>query len=425
MKRIALVLFITISFQFLKAQCDRYLDPSFENFTIHKDLFFGSNIQSNGERLDLYLDVFTPDGDTSKLRPLLIYFHGGTFINGSKETDEAYLICEEFVKRGYVAVSSTYRQEESFLSLASSEQMIKAVFRAVEDVKASIRYFYKDVKDNGNPFQIDTSRIIIGGASAGSIAVLHAIYVNGFFELDQQLQNYAFDLGIDDNLEGNSGNQGYSSDVIGVINVSGALRNKKYLDNNTIPLLSVHNEVDFTIPFGVAHPYQIPFLPLLHGSNVLHNHYKKQNKPTTLYKVPGFGHVPYKNDEGKAQPVFDNTINYMSIFANDLVKKNCEITTPLINYVQQEGDISIMPTITKELLIITFNDIISKRNEKTIRLIDLSGQIVYTSFIEKEKPQASLNIKHKNLPGSIYFVQVIDNKTQKLLKTGKIFYIME
>ena len=309
------------------AQCERYLTPIFDNYNLETNILYGANIKSNKDSMNLMLDVFTPKNDTAQLRPLLIYLHGGSFVNGSKESGEAYNICKEFVKRGFVAVSPAYRQEESFLSMLSSAAMIKAVLRATEDFKAAIRYMFKTVIEDGNPYRIDTNKVIVGGASAGSIAVMHAVYVNDINELEPPMQRIARALNAGDDLEGNSGNAGYPWNVLGVINVSGALKSRHYLANETKPLLSIHNEIDITIPYKRSHPNLIPFLPLVDGSGALHPYYKSLGQESILHTVEGIGHVPY-NEGGE---IYDKTIEWMTSFASKLVGgcSTIEVPTPI------------------------------------------------------------------------------------------------
>lgn len=403
----------TLSFHNLFAEngCgDKYLKPIFSEFDITKDIVYGNNITSEGKPMDLKMDVFEPKGDTSSLRPLVIYLTGGTFVNGAKEAVEAVYICEDFTRRGYVSASVIYRQEPSILSLISQEAMIKAVFRASEDFKASVRYFFKSAKDDGNPFRIDTNRIIVGGASAGSIAVLHAVYLKDIWEIQPRFQKFVRELGGDDNLVGNSGNAGYSFKVLGVINVSGALQNKKYLENDTVPLLSIHNEVDFTIPFVEGNPYAIPFLPIVRGSYSLHHYYKNQGQKSTLYTVSGFGHVPYKDGDEKVQPIYDNTIRFMTEFAQSLFTcEGDEVSTPVIQDISLVG--SIYPNPAKERIRVQMQN----GNSYILEIYNVLGQNLHS---QRFQYQAEINLK-SGFNSGMHFIKITNEVNQSESYSGK------
>lgn len=389
---------------------DKYLQPIYEELSLTIDVLYGNNITSEGDSMDLFMDIFEPEGDTSALRPLVIYLHGGSFTSGSRQMPEAYFICEDFAHRGYVSSSISYRQEPSLLSLLSQEAMIKAVFRASEDFKASVRYFFKSAKEDGNPFRIDTNRIIVGGASAGSIAVLHGVYISNSSELPERFQKYMEELNIDADFVGNSGNKEYSFKTIGVINVSGALQNKTFLDNDTIPLVSIHNEVDFTIPYVEGNPYSLPLLPVVRGSYTLHKYYKKLGQKTTLYTVPGIGHVPYKNDEGKVQPIYDNTIKYMTTFAQSLFTCKEDIPTSIVEDLSLIG--SIFPNPTSDFINLSVND----SEQYYVEIINTLGQNIYSTNFQN---QISIDVSAFSSKG-ILIIKLTNTEDKSLMYFTKI-----
>ena len=87
-----------------------YLDKQFD-FTRTSEKFASKPVfgpgNSIGGNIDLYLELFTPDGpNVPSKNPLIILIHGGGFKNGSKSGLSIH--CEEFAKRGYVAASLQY-----------------------------------------------------------------------------------------------------------------------------------------------------------------------------------------------------------------------------------------------------------------------------------------------------------------------------
>ena len=72
-----------------------------------------------------------------------------------------------------------------------TQSAYEVVLNAVMDGKAAIRYFRKDVVENGNSYGIDSNQIWGGGNSAGGVLFLHAAHVGSTDE---------FILPLDENI---------------------------------------------------------------------------------------------------------------------------------------------------------------------------------------------------------------------------------
>ncbi len=156
---------------------------------------------SNGGR-HLCLDVFKPAGDLRKKYPGVLIIHGGGWVSG----DRSMLVpmAERITSHGYVTVTADYRLAPEALYPAG-----------VYDVKAAVRW----MRANGDEYQIDTTRIVAYGCSAGGELASFLGATNGLKK-----------------FEGEGGNQGSSSRVQAVVNVDGlldfmSLNSTKY-DNN-------------------------------------------------------------------------------------------------------------------------------------------------------------------------------------------------
>ena len=70
-------------------------------------------------------------------------------------------MCERFAKRGYAVANLEYRlgwNGGAGGSLAANSiSLIKGVYRAIQDTKAAVRFFYRDAKDSSNSYNIDTN----------------------------------------------------------------------------------------------------------------------------------------------------------------------------------------------------------------------------------------------------------------------------
>lgn len=395
----------------INAQCDdRFNEAISDTFILHQDIKYGRNITSIGDNIDLLLDIFEPSEPSLEPRPVIILAHGGSFVNGSKEVNEVRWFCEDLAKRGFVTASINYRLEPDFLSIVSKEKMIKAVIRATEDVKASIRYFYKSATED-NPYNIDTNYIVAGGVSAGSIAVLHSIFADKFYQFPTQYQEWIFELNGDSTLQGNSGNAGYSDKVAGVINVSGGLISPTHMkDNIDIPLLSMHNTIDLTIQFGWGPPYFLPFLPNLAGSQVLHKNFRNYLGYSDLYAVNELNHVPHTKfeDGSKNIPVYDESMNRIAKLMRYIIPCT-EIPTSFNTSIAQQ--FTVFPNPAKDILEIKGLENI---NDFQFKLIDVSGKVIESDLLvsnEKVILKSSLN--------GIYFL-VGTNTITSEMATSKV-----
>lgn len=394
----------------LHAECyDRYQTPIFEEFIVSKDILFGSSTTSSNKTKDLYLDFYSGKGDLEPLRPLLIFVHGGSFLGGNKDIPETVRPCQEMALRGYAAASIQYRLEENPLSLINPELMIKAVIRAGQDVRAAIRFFYKQAKIEGNPYRIDTNQIFVGGASAGSIAVLHTIYMDQIEELEKNYIDYVKDLG---GLEGNSGNPGYSSKVKGVINVSGCLRDVRYMDNNNIPLLSIHHNSDPTIPGYFGRPYYLPTLPTVYGSFSIQKHANKIGVYNMLYKVMGKGHIPYVDGNTPIQPVYDSTMTVISQFMYSLLDCNPNKVITSILTPRPVSELSIYPNPTNGYIVIGEQNV-DLRQVSSIRIIDMLGTI-RAVVNDNNLILVPIDLISLGINDGLYIIEALDKKNNIL-----------
>jgi para-nitrobenzyl esterase len=108
----------------------------------------------------LNLNVWTPDLGASGL-PVLVWIHGGSFMNGSSSVDE--YDGAAFARDGVVCVSINYRlAAEGFLFLDDG-----IVNLGLLDQLAALRW----VQDNISSFGGDPARVTVAGESAGAMSV--------------------------------------------------------------------------------------------------------------------------------------------------------------------------------------------------------------------------------------------------------------
>ncbi|RJP72560.1 MAG: T9SS C-terminal target domain-containing protein [Ignavibacteriales bacterium] len=211
----------------------RYKDIVFPSATITRNIQFGSNLAINGTTTSLYLDFFEPAGDTLKLRPLVIFIHGGSLISGNKGELETF--CTDFAKRGFVAASIDYRL--GIENPKGVKTILEALLRGVQDAKAAVRFFRSKADD----YKIDTSKIFLEGSSAGSMIALHYAYLNQD-EIPPDVDQAKWG-----DIEGTTGNSGFSSSIKGIINYCGAIIDPTWINEN-VPVGNFHGLLDPVVP---------------------------------------------------------------------------------------------------------------------------------------------------------------------------------
>lgn len=301
--------------------CDlgRYSTEVFPVVDVTSTVQFGQNTNFVGSNVILNMDIYQPNGDTELERPLIVWAHGGSFIGGTRTDSDIVTLANEFTKRGYVCASIDYR---TGMWPIDSVNAVKAVVRAVQDMKAAVRFFYMD-KATTDTYKIDTTRIFIGGSSAGAVTSLHYAYLNQDCEIENYISPAALvALG---GVEGTSGNPGYSTTIQGVVNLAGALASYGWIEAGDVPFCSLHGTNDGTVPYnrGVASVSGFDVITM-DGSRVLYEQATVLGIQNNFYSHYGAGHAPYIGSAA----YMDTTVNFVSDFLVDLLGCSTPILQP-------------------------------------------------------------------------------------------------
>jgi poly(3-hydroxybutyrate) depolymerase len=270
----------------------RYGQEIFTDFDLTADIVYGNNVTwNNSGSIDVELDVYQPTGDTETARPLLIFIHGGTFIGGGKQFSDVKPLAEMFARKGYVTSSMNYRLGMNNLLAPGGpdeSDASEAVMRGTQDARAAVRFFKKSVKDNGNPYGIDTTNIFLVGSSAGGFVALHLAYLDQVSEIPAAID--MSDASLAGGLEGNSGSPQNTSDVRAIVSISGAIGDTTWMENNSTPVLSLHGDADGTVPFGTGIAVSIMEVD---GSESVHIKAENEGIKNCFKAEYGAGHVPH------------------------------------------------------------------------------------------------------------------------------------
>jgi para-nitrobenzyl esterase len=380
----------------------RYSSDVFSTVDVTADITYGQNVTLQGQNQVLMLDFYEPQGDTLALRPLVVMAHGGNFIGGDKAGGDIEPVAMSLAKAGYTVASINYRLGVAGIPFPgpTEDDIRESVLRAVHDMKAAVRFFYKDAA-TANAYRIDTSRIFVGGASAGAVTALHYAYLDDLAELPAGIDT--MQAGLGGGLPGLSGNPGYSDHVIGVVNLSGALDEAAWIHAGDEALVSTHAVADNTVPYGTG---QITFLGIFQlmvvdGSGTLAQRCASEGVDNCLYSHQGAG-VPHVPHQGNAA-YLDTTMVIVRNFLTEVLcqtPSTCQYVVGNTPGITQQLSLGIHPNPAQTQVSLRLDQVISEPWD--IRVLDAAGRLVQ---------------EHQGILGSSYTLQ------RGLLPSG--FYLIE
>ncbi|MCX8212044.1 MAG: T9SS type A sorting domain-containing protein [Lewinella sp.] len=288
-----LVVLLTVAVSGLQAQDNRFIDPIYDvsaptldtfgaNIDVYELARAGAGDPNATPNRPLEMDVYQPVGDEDlSLRPVVVFFHTGNFLPqyvnqglyGTIKDSIVVQMANEVASRGYVGMSATYRfgwNPRGDVDVRTST-LLQAAYRGGQDAHMMARYLRKSVAEDGNPYRIDTSRIVFWGIGTGGyVTMTHAYlddvqevldderfydqndvpYVNITVNSDPQgLMFTEFAPGIPSNIPNHAG---YSSHVAMSINSNGALGDVDWIDgtDNEPITLGYHSTADIFAPFS-------------------------------------------------------------------------------------------------------------------------------------------------------------------------------
>jgi hypothetical protein len=262
----------------LSAQNVRYGDEIFANVMKTSNVEYDSNRAINIFppntppiiTTKLRCDIYQPDGDTFFKRPLIILASTGSYLppivnqqpTGSKDDSSIVELANRLAKRGYVVMAVNYRlgwNPNTTVQAQATEQLIKATYRAIQDVRNAIRF----MRVNANKYKIDTSRIIVGGQGTGGYVALGLASVDKKSEIEGRVKFQRGDfspmVSVDTLGDWNGiggapffnygGDPLVSGNAHMVFNYGGAMGDSTWMDAATLPIIGMHCPTDFFAPY--------------------------------------------------------------------------------------------------------------------------------------------------------------------------------
>jgi dienelactone hydrolase len=303
------------SASFTASAQSRYVDEVFTDaqLTVLPNVAYGYNFSQyvpatmGGPMvIPMYSDIYLPDTavESETARPVVIIFHTGSFLPkglaspmGDRKDSAVVEIAKRFARRGFVAVSASYRlgwlANSTNLDLRRGTNLM-AVYNAVQDAKVCVRAVRASKLALGDPYRIDPSAISLMGAGSGGYITLAYATINNLAEIASpaKFQYTAAGTGmfggtvsagdpyIDTAVVGDWNGYGGKATIIGahpvtglplvdqtqpgrnielykgvphavnmVINLGGALGDSAWLAQGDAPMVSFHSRYDFFAPY--------------------------------------------------------------------------------------------------------------------------------------------------------------------------------
>ncbi len=414
-KAFTFLLFVLSTYGYSQQVCSysgRYYDLVFDKIKSTVNIPYAEKPTSTGRMQTLVYDVYEPEGDTAAIRAAVIMVHGGGYIDLlDQHSPDILELSDKLVKRGYVCISIEYREEQNPLSLLSEEKMMKAVSRSLEDIHDAICQLMNEI-NNGNPFRIDTARVVSCGVSAGAVSLLHGAFLDSINTLPGQYPQWVYEV-IGEDAQQILDDRYCGGKLKGIVNISGALLDADWVANDTtVALLNIHGIQDDIVPYKKDYPFHIPTLPKLEGSYYIHNKALELGMKSYA-QIYNRNHVPFIDIE--LEDLFSG-VPFDFIFDDWILKQthegirdfyyrllnNCvnDVATPVKNTLT--APLSIYPNPASDLLYIKMPPI-KNINSAVANFYSLSGEnILSVSLLNTN----AIKIKEV-LPKGIYLVQIL------------------
>jgi hypothetical protein len=265
----------------------RYIDEIFSSVDKQTNILYDSNYALNllyGQpapvppslsgnpfyMAKLRCDVYTPTGDAASNRPLILLAHTGSYLpayvnrqtTGAKEDSAIVEMATKLAKRGYVVAAVTYRSgwnPATTIQEQATEQLIKATYRALQDLRRAVQFFRK----NASTYGIDDTKIAVGGQGTGGYIAMAMATVSKRADLESNIKFLRSDatpmvnadtLGDWTGLGGIQpfnlpGNPSVSSDFSIAFNYGGAIGDTAWMKPTSKPMISSHCTRDPFAPY--------------------------------------------------------------------------------------------------------------------------------------------------------------------------------
>jgi len=366
------------------------------------------------------MTIDTPEGDNFAHRPLMILAFGGNFTTGTDLSPDMIQICQAFAERGFVTASINYR----IGVLNGSDSCIyQAVIRAIQDMNAAIRFFMKDAYTT-NQFRIDTNQIFCGGTSAGAFIGINKAY---FKEDPQYFSRPIPSFLLPDLIElggvvGNSGNPGYSNNIKGVVDLSGAVLDTLWIQPGDPILIGEHGTADSVVPYYYDSIEGLTDIDknFFGGGNIIQRFHSLglSNVTDSIVTFYGAPHAPFVLPVPWVPPAslyMDSTISFLSnYFYLNIVCDSAQISG--INEIGGNVFVSAFPNPSEDIMTVISHD----PKNLMLEVVSLDGRQVEKIDFPAYSTQTIR--KENGLSAGMYLLNYYDATGTVKLKTDTVTF---
>lgn len=282
---------------FLIAVCSLFANIIYSQNNFQKETFIYSIKVQDTLRFDKY------DIDTQEKKPCVIFMFGGGFFTGQRDNELFNNYFKSLNDNGFVVISIDYRlgfkgfKPDENLGLKDFLRVFEnTVYMAVEDLYDATNY----ILQNADNWNIDKSKIVISGSSAGAISVLQ-----GEYELCNRTE-------VSNKLPADFR-------YAGVVAFAGAIYSNKgnlKWNNTPAPIQLFHGDSDKNVPFDKLKITKWGFF----GSKYIINQFDKN-------KYPYYFHIEQNTAHKVAVTPMHDNLDEINKFLNEYVLQKNKLIT--------------------------------------------------------------------------------------------------
>lgn len=244
----------------------------------------------------LQFDIYYPTGATSnKKYPVYFSLHGGSFTTATKQSVSEF--SDGFADYGYVIIAPDYRTgynqgtgDCGTVPKDDSTNLQGAIYRAMQDVNACMRY----IANHADEYNIDTSKIFVGGASAGGTLALNMSYVTDSLAAI----HYPGIVAQWGKLQNVGNTEPYNYKIKGICAMWGGMPYWDSLVNKKsgIPTIFFKGQRDTNLPNGTGYYLGCTNSIKVRAGRGIYDQMTAQNIPAVFHFQLNAGHSAYDND---------------------------------------------------------------------------------------------------------------------------------
>lgn len=204
-------------------------DSTAQHFDVQTDTIVYKKVDGH----ELEMIIYEPTLQSSSDLPAIVFFFGGGWVGGSPE--HFRLQAEYLASRGIVAICPDYRTKSRHGT---------SPFESVKDARSAMRF----LKKNGAEMEIDTSRIVASGGSAGGHLAACTALIDDINESTDDLSISPEPMALVlFNPVVDTGKRGYGQEKVKGREFE--ISPVHHVTSNVPPTLIMHGKDDITVPF--------------------------------------------------------------------------------------------------------------------------------------------------------------------------------